>query len=89
MKRVQKALSVIIVVFMVLAMLPVMVIPAFGMEGTGVTFYLDAAPNDAHKLVFQAKTPDRIQILDIVFSYDNTLIKPVRRTDQARCYHHG
>ena len=83
MKRLKKLISVLIAFTMVFSIIPVTHIPAFAAStDMGVQFILDTAPNGAYKLVFQAKAPEGMMVLDVVFSFDNTIIKPVRSNNQ-------
>ena len=84
MKKAKKLISALIVITMVFTMIPVLHIPVYAEpDDIGVQFVLDTAPNGAYKLVFKAKTSSGIKTFGIVFSFDNTVIKPVNRANQS------
>ena len=61
--------------------------PAYSTAGaapeTGVKFELANAGDGAYKLVFRAAAPSNIQLLDVMFSFDNTIMRPVNAVNQA------
>ena len=80
----KRILSWLMAVTMILAMIPAAALPAFaaGEEAkTGVKFDLVDVGSNAYKLVFSVKTPDTIMFTNTLFSFDNTLIQPVRRNN--------
>ena len=48
-------------------------------QATGVKFRHVPVGGDVHKLVFSAMTPSRIGGINIIFSFDNTVIRPIHR----------
>ena len=80
MKKIKKILSLVVTIALVVAIVPLMSSPASAVADTGVKFEIKPVEPDVYKLVFKAMTPDKIQLLGMIFSYDNTVIKPVHRT---------
>ena len=68
---------------LILVASPVFSLNVYAAADTGVKFSMETAATDVYKLVFQAKTPSQIKLLGIIFSFDNTIIKPINRTTHA------
>ena len=77
----KRILSWLMVVAMALAMIPAATLPAFAVEAAGAKFELADVTSGVYKLVFSAKTLNDITFFSTIFSFDNTVIQPVRRTD--------
>ena len=74
----KRFLALLIAITMVFAMVPGILSPALAATEMEVTFELQPVSGSAYKLVFLVSTPVNINFIDLIFSYDNTKIIPVR-----------
>ena len=81
MKELKRLVSLIVVIALVMVGVYITPQSVFAAADTGVKFEMVEAGNDVYKLVFQAKTPTQIRLLSLIFSFSNTVIKPVHRTN--------
>ena len=78
----KKVISMVLAIIMVISILPLAILPIFaGVTGAGAKFELVEVVSGTYKLVFSAKSPDTIKMFNTIFSFDNTLIQPVRRNN--------
>ena len=81
----KRILSLLMVMAMALTMIPAISAPVLAatVTDTGAKFELVDNSDGSYKLVFYAKTPHNISFFNTIFSFDNTVIQPVRRNNHA------
>ena len=83
-KKKRKLIYWITTVIMIIAMIPLVVVPVLANATvTGVKYEIVDLTGGMYKLVFSAKSIDKITLLNTIFSFDNTLIQPVSRINSA------
>ena len=73
-----RALSLLMVLVMILAMIPMNATPAIAAPGdAGIKVEGEAVAPDVYKLVFSAMTPENISSMMVLFTYDDAVIQPI------------
>ena len=83
MKKFHKKGLILLVITMVLTVTSITFFATPNTSSTSVKYELAAAQGDSYKLVFRAMTPSTIMMLETIFSFDNSVIRPVRASDQS------
>ena len=82
-KKKKKLIYWIVAVALIVAMVPLVFALVFAVDSTGVKFDVIPLEANAYKLVFSAKSPNNISLLNTIFSFDNTVIQPINKSGYA------